>query len=115
MALTGVPERFETYVHALGMWFTVSVYSPRKEHFVAVFDVISERKQAEAALRKAKRGADWRSRPPAAGPTPTTSLPHKATGRRELKKLLGLGLATRCPWTPRWSPWRFIPRIDPRS
>ncbi len=29
------------------MWFSISVYSPRKEHFVAVFDVITEQKEAE--------------------------------------------------------------------
>ena len=51
VALTGTPERFETYVEALGMWFSISVYSPREEHFVAVFDVITERKRAEEALR----------------------------------------------------------------
>ncbi len=51
VALTGVPERFETYVEALGMWFSISVYSPRKEHFVAVFDVITERKRTEEALQ----------------------------------------------------------------
>ena len=50
VALTGVPESFETYVDALDTWFAVSVYSPSKEHFVAVFDVITERKRAEAAL-----------------------------------------------------------------
>ncbi len=62
VATTGVPERFETYVEALGMWFSISVYSPRKEHFVAVFDIITERKKAdealqqkEAALREAQR------------------------------------------------------------
>ncbi|HVN94866.1 MAG TPA: PAS domain S-box protein, partial [Syntrophorhabdaceae bacterium] len=51
VALTGVPERLERYVKALGMWFSISVYSPRKEHFVAIFDVITERKRAEEALR----------------------------------------------------------------
>ena len=51
VALTGTPERFETYVEALGMWFAISVYSPRPEYFVAIFDVITERKRAEAALR----------------------------------------------------------------
>ncbi len=48
VALTGVPEQFETYISALGMWFAVSVYSPVKEHFVVLFDVITERKRAEA-------------------------------------------------------------------
>lgn len=52
VALTGIPERFETYVEALGMWFLISVYSPQKEHFVALFDVITERKRAEEALRQ---------------------------------------------------------------
>jgi PAS domain S-box-containing protein len=54
VATTGVPERFETYVDALEMWFSIAVYSPAKEHFVAVFDVITERKRAEQALLQAK-------------------------------------------------------------
>jgi PAS domain S-box-containing protein len=52
VALTGVPERFETYRAALNIWFNVSVYSPSKGHFVAVFEVITERKRAEAALKE---------------------------------------------------------------
>ncbi|HTX92856.1 MAG TPA: PAS domain S-box protein [Anaerolineales bacterium] len=51
VALTGQPETFETYVEALKMWFSISVYSPQPEYFVAVFDVITERKQAEEDLR----------------------------------------------------------------
>lgn len=51
VALTGNPESFEIYLHALQQWFTVSVYSPQKEYFVAVFDVITERKLAEENLR----------------------------------------------------------------
>ena len=34
------------------MWFSISVYSPRREYFVAVFDVITERKRTEEALRR---------------------------------------------------------------
>jgi PAS domain S-box-containing protein len=52
VALTGMPERFEAYVEALKMWFSISVYSPRKEYFVAVFDVITERKRAEAEAQR---------------------------------------------------------------
>ncbi len=52
VALTGKPERFETYVDALGMWFSISVYSPKREYFVAVFDVITERKRAEEEIHK---------------------------------------------------------------
>jgi len=55
VALSGKPERFEMYVAALRMWFWISVFSPQKEHFVAVFDVITERKQAEAKLVRINR------------------------------------------------------------
>jgi diguanylate cyclase (GGDEF)-like protein/PAS domain S-box-containing protein len=41
------PVKFESYIKALDMWFSVSVYSPKHEHFVAIFDVITERKQLE--------------------------------------------------------------------
>ena len=51
VALTGKPERFEMHVKALSAWFSVSVYSTEKEYFVAVFDVITERKKLEEQLR----------------------------------------------------------------
>jgi light-regulated signal transduction histidine kinase (bacteriophytochrome) len=52
VAKTGEPERFEMYVEALRMWFYISVYCPKEEHFVAVFDVITERKKAEEEIRQ---------------------------------------------------------------
>ena len=61
VALTGKPERFENYLEALKMWFSVSVYSPGKEYFVAVFDVITERKRAESELRLKERLLDGAS------------------------------------------------------
>jgi PAS domain S-box-containing protein len=54
VAQTGAPETFEMYVRALQMWFAISVYSPSQEHFVAIFDVITERKRAEAALLESR-------------------------------------------------------------
>ncbi len=54
VALTGKPERFESYLASLGMWFSISVYSPQKEYFVALFDVITERKRAEEALKESE-------------------------------------------------------------
>jgi PAS domain S-box-containing protein len=51
VSLTGRPEKFETYVSSMGTWFSISVYSTAKEHFIAVFDNITTRKLAEEALR----------------------------------------------------------------
>lgn len=60
VALTGLPESFEIYLEALEMWFFISVYSPQKEYFVAVFDVITERKQAEQELKAYSEGLEAR-------------------------------------------------------
>jgi len=49
---SGKPEKIETFVHALQGWFSISVYSPRKDFFVAVFDIITERKAAEARIAR---------------------------------------------------------------
>ncbi|MGC9942826.1 MAG: PAS domain S-box protein [Verrucomicrobiota bacterium] len=54
VARTGVPEQFETCVQALDIWFSISVYSPADGYFVAVFDVITDRKKAEAALQESE-------------------------------------------------------------
>jgi diguanylate cyclase (GGDEF)-like protein/PAS domain S-box-containing protein len=55
VAMGGKPERFETFVESLAMWFSISVYSPKPEYFVAIFDVITERKQIELALIDANK------------------------------------------------------------
>lgn len=63
VASTGRSERFEIYFKPLQAWLTVSVYSPRRNHFVAVFDNITERKRAELELERlveALRDADRR-------------------------------------------------------
>ena len=54
VAMGGTSERFEIFVNALGMWFAISVYCPGPEHFVVVFDVITNRKLAEEALVKSR-------------------------------------------------------------
>jgi diguanylate cyclase (GGDEF)-like protein/PAS domain S-box-containing protein len=54
IALGSGPEKFETYVNALGVWFDISAYCPESEHVVIVFDVITERKLAEDKLRKSE-------------------------------------------------------------
>jgi PAS domain S-box-containing protein len=52
VAMNGQPECFEIFVKSLQMWFWVSAYSPKSEHFVAVFDVITERKRAEEQVQR---------------------------------------------------------------
>ena len=49
---TGKPEQFEIFVGSLQLWFNISVYSPEQGCFVAVFDVITKRKQAEEEALK---------------------------------------------------------------
>jgi PAS domain S-box-containing protein len=44
---TGQPERFEIFVQAMQMWFSVSAYRTTQDRFVSVFEVITERKLAE--------------------------------------------------------------------
>nr|MDA8121055.1 ATP-binding protein [Deltaproteobacteria bacterium] len=55
VAFSGNPERIEIYVGALKIWFSVSVYSPRKGFFVAVFDNITERRKLEEQLRQSQK------------------------------------------------------------
>jgi PAS domain S-box-containing protein len=50
VALTGQSERFEINVDQLGKWFSVLAYCPKEEHFVAVFEDISERKRTEERI-----------------------------------------------------------------
>ena len=59
---SGVAESFEVYVHALQIWFVISVYRPAPEHFVAIFDVITERKRAEQVLREQSAALKARNR-----------------------------------------------------
>ncbi len=54
VALTGKPERFELNFKALKQWLSISVYSSEKGYFIALFDNITERKQAEQELRESE-------------------------------------------------------------
>ncbi len=47
VALAGEPTKLDIYFKPLSIWFTISVYSPQKGYFVAVFENITERKRAE--------------------------------------------------------------------
>jgi signal transduction histidine kinase/CheY-like chemotaxis protein len=52
VARGGAPERFETYVQALQQWFSIEVFCPQLDHFVAIFDVITERKRLMTDLQQ---------------------------------------------------------------
>ncbi len=48
VAATGQKEKFDVFFKPLSLWLSVSVYSPAKGYFAAVFEDISERKKSEA-------------------------------------------------------------------
>lgn len=54
VAETGQPASFEYYFQPLKMWLAITVHSTEPDHFVAVFNDISERKRAEDALKKSE-------------------------------------------------------------
>ncbi|HYW00850.1 MAG TPA: PAS domain S-box protein, partial [Candidatus Acidoferrum sp.] len=53
VVLTGHPEQFESDLRSsLGVILEISVFSPMDEHFVAVFEDITERKRLEGELKQ---------------------------------------------------------------
>jgi PAS domain S-box-containing protein len=51
VALSGKGETFEIFFKPLNKWFFISVYSPKKGFFVAIFENITEKKTNETLLR----------------------------------------------------------------
>jgi len=54
VAKTGATDRFEIFVDALNDWYDISVYCPKIGFFVAVFDVITQRKEIEKKLKESE-------------------------------------------------------------
>jgi len=54
VASTGKPERFEIYIAIRQNWFMISAFCPEPGCFVAVFDIITERKRIEEKLRESE-------------------------------------------------------------
>ena len=50
VAASGQPEQLEAYVESLDIWFSISIYSHEKEHFIAIFNNITDRQKSEATL-----------------------------------------------------------------
>ncbi|NTW48545.1 MAG: PAS domain S-box protein [Chlorobiales bacterium] len=90
VAMTGQTERFERYVEALQQLFSVSVYSPEKDHFAVVYDVITKRKRDEKDLQTAltKYKTLFESFP--LGITVSDSSGQILQSNRMAEKLLGL-------------------------
>ena len=60
VAITGEPIRLETYSDLLDRWYSIIAYSPKKDHFVAVFEDITQRKRTEEAFQKVKNDLEIR-------------------------------------------------------
>lgn len=108
----GEPERFETFVESLKMWFWISVYSPRSEHFVAIFDVITERKQTELALSLANERWSLAQRAAVCGAWYWDIVCGEIYWSNELYELFGL--------SPEYTPacfdaWRSVLHDEDRS
>jgi len=58
VARTGTPEALEIFFKPLGKWLNITAYSTEQEHFVAVFEDFTDRKQAEVALVKSEEMLD---------------------------------------------------------
>ena len=50
VAKTGKAERFELFFRPLNIWLNISVYGPKKDYFVAIFENITKRKELEQEL-----------------------------------------------------------------
>lgn len=57
VSLGGKKEKFETQIESISKWFFISVYSPKKKFFMAVFKDITDQKQIEKNLENANIAA----------------------------------------------------------
>jgi PAS domain S-box-containing protein len=58
VASGGNAERFESYIPTLDIWFSVSVYSPKRGQFIALFENVTARKSSEEELNRAVQRFD---------------------------------------------------------
>ena len=55
VALTGQREKFDVFFKPLSIWLSISVYCPKKGYFAAIFEDITDRKEAEEKLSNLKK------------------------------------------------------------
>ena len=60
VALTGKDATFEQYSKALDKWFSISAFSPLKDHFATIFEDITWRKKLEEELRRSNAELEQR-------------------------------------------------------
>lgn len=83
-------ETFEVHIDSLGIWLSVSAYSPKPEHFVAVFNLITERKRAERELLVANERLSLAQRTAGAGVWDWDIVNEKISWSDEFVTLFGL-------------------------
>ena len=54
VAITGESTRFEALLQFRSVWYSLFVYSPKKDYFAVIFDDVTERKKAEEALKSSE-------------------------------------------------------------
>lgn len=54
VALSGMPDHFENYASPLGRWYEVAAYSPQPGQFAVTVADVTQRRQAEDALRESE-------------------------------------------------------------
>jgi PAS domain S-box-containing protein len=59
VARTGINHKFEVYFKLLNLWLSIAVYRPKKKHFVAVFENITEQKQLNQRLEEYSEGLEF--------------------------------------------------------
>lgn len=62
VALDGVEMNEDVYFEQLGKWFSIYAYCPKKGEFTAFFTDVTERKQSEIELKRAKEKAEEHDR-----------------------------------------------------
>ncbi len=50
VAQSGIAETFEVFFKPLNIWLNITVYGPKRDHFVAIFENITKRKELEQEL-----------------------------------------------------------------